>query len=101
VAFGDDAAVSGGLLLEAPLAFVADAVADPATGLVAAAAVLGALDAGRGVLLDVPLAGVARWLARGDPVPSGHHQLRTAPPRARPVGPRAADLGTDTIHMLA
>jgi hypothetical protein len=53
------------------------------------------------VLLDVPLAGVARWLARGDPVPSGHHQLRTAPPRARPVGPRAADLGTDTIHMLA
>lgn len=101
VAFGDDAAVSGGLLLEAPLAFVADAVADPATGLVAAAAGLGALDAGRGVLLDVPLAGVARWLARGDPVPSGHHQLRTAPPRARPVGPRAADLGTDTIHMLA
>ncbi len=68
---------------------------------IAAAAVLGALDAGRGVLLDVPLAGVARWLARGDPVPSGHHQLRTAPPRARPVGPRAADLGTDTIHMLA
>jgi hypothetical protein len=100
VAFGDDAAVSGGLFLEGPLAFVADAVADPATGLVAAAAVLAALDDGRGVLLDVPLAGVARWLARGGPVPAGYRQLHAAAPRARPVGAPAADLGFDSAHVL-
>ena len=98
VAFGDDAAVSGGLFLEDPLAFVADAVADPAAGLVAAVAVLAALDSGSGVLLDVPLAGVARWLARGAPVPSG--QQHAEPPRARPSGRRAADLGADTARIL-
>ncbi|MBC8364160.1 MAG: CoA transferase [Actinobacteria bacterium] len=98
VAFGDDAAVSGGLFLEDPLAFVADAVADPSTGLVAAVAVLAALDSGSGVVLDVPLAGVARWMARSDPVPTGQHHAE--PPRARLIAPRAADLGADTARML-
>ena len=101
VAFGDDAAVSGGLLLEEPFAFVADAIADPATGLVAAAAVLGALEDTRGVLLDVPLAGVARWLAQGASVASGHQARHrgAAPPRFRPIGVRAADLGADSADM--
>jgi len=67
---------------------------------VAAAAVLAALDDGRGVLLDVPLAGVARWLARGGPVPAGYRQLHAAAPRARPVGAPAADLGFDSAHVL-
>jgi crotonobetainyl-CoA:carnitine CoA-transferase CaiB-like acyl-CoA transferase len=63
VAFGDDAAVSGGLVLDDPPGFVADAVADPVTGMLAAVAVRAALDDGVGALLDLSLAGTARWLA--------------------------------------
>ena len=63
VAFGDDAAVSGGLVLDEPPGFVADAVADPVTGMLAAVAVRVALDDGVGALLDLSLAGTARWLA--------------------------------------
>lgn len=71
VAFGDDAAVSGGLILNSPAGFVADAVADPLTGLLAAIAVRAALIDGVGALLDLSLAGTARWVAdpdRGDAV---------------------------------
>ena len=63
VAFGDDAAVSGGLMLHDPPGFVADAVPDPITGLLAAVGVQAALADGAGALLDLSLAGVARWLA--------------------------------------
>jgi len=63
VAFGDDAAVSGGLVLDDPPGFVADAVADPVTGMLAAVAVRTALADGKGALLDLSLAGTARWLA--------------------------------------
>jgi hypothetical protein len=66
VAFGDDAAVAGGLVGRdgsgAPV-FCGDAIADPLTGLYAAAAALGALAAGRGALIDVPMAGVAAHVA--------------------------------------
>jgi hypothetical protein len=62
VALGDDAAAAAGLCFcvpagEAPL-FVGDAIADPLTGLHAAAAVLASQRAGGGALLDVRLAGV-------------------------------------------
>ena len=63
VAFGDDAAVSGGLVFDEPRGFVADAVADPVTGMLAAVAVRAALDDGVGALLDLSLAGTAAWLA--------------------------------------
>ena len=66
VAFGDDAAVSGGLILDSPPGFVADAVADPLTGLLAAVAVQAALMDGVGALLDLSLAGTARWVANSD-----------------------------------
>ncbi len=89
VAFGDDAAVSGGLFLDGPdadggLGFVADAVADPATGLLATVLVLAALADGRGALVDLSLAGTARWLAStpGHMVRPGP-DLRVAPPRMR------------------
>jgi hypothetical protein len=67
VAFGDDAAAAGGLVAdpggdEGPY-FVADAAADPLTGMVAAAAVLDALQADRRVVLDVALARVAASVA--------------------------------------
>jgi hypothetical protein len=68
VAFGDDAAVAGGLVAwdgDGP-SFVADAVADPLTGVAAAAAVVAALDAGGRWLLDAPMAGVSAYVAGAD-----------------------------------
>ena len=61
VAFGDDAAVAGGLVVwdEGSPCFCADAIADPLSGIVAAAAALVALRSGRRWLLDVSLSGVA------------------------------------------
>jgi len=63
IAFGDDAAVAGGLVAwseadQRPL-FFGDAIADPLTGLHAAVAVLARWAAGGGELLDIRLAGVA------------------------------------------
>lgn len=68
VGFGDDAAVAGGLVDRDgqgdPL-FVADAVADPLTGAVAAALVAGAVASGGGIHIDVALREVARAAAVG------------------------------------
>ena len=64
-AFGDDAAVAGGLVSggrERPL-FCADAVADPLTGMHAAAAAVAAWRAGIACLLDIALARVAAYVA--------------------------------------
>jgi crotonobetainyl-CoA:carnitine CoA-transferase CaiB-like acyl-CoA transferase len=61
VAFGDDAAVAGGLVgrgAGGPV-FCGDAIADPLTGLEAASAVLESLDRGGGEVIDVAMAGVA------------------------------------------
>ncbi|TQS42680.1 CoA transferase [Cryptosporangium phraense] len=67
VAFGDDAAVAGGLLATdghgGPV-FCGDAIADPLTGLYAASAALDSARGGGGHLLDVAMAGVAAWAAR-------------------------------------
>jgi crotonobetainyl-CoA:carnitine CoA-transferase CaiB-like acyl-CoA transferase len=96
VAFGDDAAVAGGLVVrdgEGPV-FCADAVADPTTGLVAAVAALEALAAGGRQLIDVPLAGVAAHLA-GPTLPVDP-QIEVAPPRARPVPGPGPALGEHT-----
>jgi CoA-transferase family III len=67
VAFGDDAAVAGGLVAhddEGPV-FLADAVADPLTGVAAAAAVDAALRAGGRWIVDAAMARVAAWVAAG------------------------------------
>ncbi len=61
VAFGDDAAVAGGLVMSGdggPI-FCGDAIADPLSGLAATAAVLDALASGGGVVVDVSMAAVA------------------------------------------
>jgi crotonobetainyl-CoA:carnitine CoA-transferase CaiB-like acyl-CoA transferase len=66
VAFGDDAAVAGGLVAwddaGEPL-FAGDAIADPLTGLYAAVAASAAMCTGGGRLLDVAMAGVAAHVA--------------------------------------
>ena len=105
VAFGDDAAVAGGLVAwdEAGPCFLADAVADPCSGLVAAAATLAALAAGGHWLLDVPMRDVAAHLAGPAPrhcarPPAG---LAAEPPMARTASRRAPDLGEHTAAILA
>jgi hypothetical protein len=65
VAFGDDAAAAGGLVVwddDGPC-FCADAVADPATGLAGAAAVLAVLASGRRAVVVASMADVAGGLA--------------------------------------
>ena len=78
VGFGDDAAVAGGLVAwdHGGPVFVADAAADPASGLAAAVAILDRLAAGGRWLVDVALARTAAHLA--------------GPPAAGPAGPTAS-----------
>jgi hypothetical protein len=102
VGFGDDAAVAGGLVGwygERPC-FCADAVADPTTGAVAAAAVLDALATGGRWVLDVAMAGVAAHLA-GPTLAAGDPPPTAAPPRARAAPGRAPRLGEHTATVLA
>ena len=67
VAFGDDAAVAGGLVSRgSPTTFLGDAVADPLTGMVAACAVLQTLAGSRRYLVDVGMARVAASFAGVD-----------------------------------
>ena len=64
VGFGDDCAVAGGLVDHSPAGpqFVGDAVADPITGLVAATAILRAVNEQKSCLIGVSLAKTASWL---------------------------------------
>jgi crotonobetainyl-CoA:carnitine CoA-transferase CaiB-like acyl-CoA transferase len=66
VAFGDDAAVAGGLVRYGPDGtprFTGDALADPPTGQFAYQAITAALTRDESVLLDIAMAGVARDFA--------------------------------------
>jgi crotonobetainyl-CoA:carnitine CoA-transferase CaiB-like acyl-CoA transferase len=108
VAFGDDAAVAGGLVAwgaDGRPRFVADAVADPLAGLAAAGAARAALRAGGGWLLNVSMAHVAAEAAAacgppGTPWPPGAPGEATPPPTPPPAPP-AASLGADTAAVLA
>jgi crotonobetainyl-CoA:carnitine CoA-transferase CaiB-like acyl-CoA transferase len=68
VAFGDDAAVSGGLVdgIASEPFFCGDAIADPLTGLHAALAVAASLHRGGGELIEVSMAAVAATYAADD-----------------------------------
>nr|WP_094289672.1 CoA transferase [Mycobacterium lehmannii] len=89
VAFGDDAAVSGGLVYGEPdePQFCGDAIADPLTGLEAALAVAQSLRSGGGELIEMSMAAVAATYAqlpRDDQSPcAAAPQLSTA---AQPLG---------------
>ncbi|HVB93299.1 MAG TPA: CoA transferase [Acidimicrobiales bacterium] len=66
VAFGDDAAVAGGLVGRDPAGdpvFVGDAIADPVSGLFGALAVLDAAGSGGGQLIDLAMSRCAGALA--------------------------------------
>ncbi len=99
VGFGDVAAAAGGLVAgdaQGPC-FLADAVADPLTGLVTAAAVLEALGAGGRWLIDAAMAPMAAAVAGPLLDVTG---LAAALPRAREGGRPAPALGADTAAVL-
>jgi hypothetical protein len=121
VAFGDDAAVAGGLVGQArkgePV-FCADAIADPLTGITGALAVAQSIAGGGGELIDLPMRAVAACFAAGGAPDHGEHELspdgssvtchalgrRQAVLRPRPPAPapgRAAPLGADTEAIFA
>jgi crotonobetainyl-CoA:carnitine CoA-transferase CaiB-like acyl-CoA transferase len=78
VAFGDDAAVAGGLVAWAPdgtPVFCGDAIADPLSGLQAALAALAATAVGGGWMVDVAMAGVCADLARPTDAPLWEHVI--------------------------
>ncbi|MGQ0830494.1 MAG: CoA transferase [Microthrixaceae bacterium] len=100
--FGDDAAVAGGLVCwdrDRPV-FCADAIADPTSGLVAAAGILDALASGGRWLLDVSMASVAAHLA-GPTLPVPAYVGEPAAPHARTALGRGPRLGEHTAEVFA
>ena len=120
VGFGDDAAVAGGLFAEdedgRPM-FAGDALADPLTGLSAAAGAFGALALGGGRIVDANMSGAAAFVAAhpallhrsGDiactdgvwRVRADGYDEPVAPPRARMSTLSAPPFGADTGRVLA
>jgi len=95
-AFGDDAAVAGGLVggsTEAPV-FCGDAIADPLTGLEATLAVTESLGRGGGELIEVSLASVAATYA-AQPTTASVCRHPAPPPAAPPAAKSAPGLGAD------
>jgi hypothetical protein len=76
VAFGDDAAVAGGLVgwVAGEPVFCADAIADPLTGLCGALAVARSLAAGGGQLIDLSMRAVAASFAAAPGLDHGPHE---------------------------
>jgi CoA-transferase family III len=99
VGFGDVAAVAGGLVAGDACGpcFLADAVADPLSGLVAAAAAAEALASGGRWLVDVPMAPMAASVSGPLLDVSSQSAL---PPRARQFVRRAPPLGSDTAAVM-
>lgn len=96
VAFGDDAAVAGGLI-GSGVVFVGDAIADPLTGLAATQAVLGSLGRGGGEIAEIALAEVAADYAT---LPLSVDASDVAPPRWPALPPTsAAELGADNQRV--
>jgi hypothetical protein len=93
VAFGDDAAVAGGLVVwdDRGPCFCGDAVADPVSGLAGAVAVLAALERGGRWLIDVSMADVAAACLREGPLPDGPAPVGTS---VDPGGPAVDPVGT-------
>jgi hypothetical protein len=91
VAFGDDAAVSGGLVggSDSEPVFCGDAIADPLTGLHAALAGVEALSRGGGELIELSMAAVAATYAADDRAVETRCTAMPAP------SDRASELGAD------
>jgi crotonobetainyl-CoA:carnitine CoA-transferase CaiB-like acyl-CoA transferase len=98
-AFGDDAAVAGGLVgaaADGPV-FCGDAIADPLSGLEAARAVGESLRRGGGEVIDVSMAQVA---ARYAALPQSTDRAAPAGrPQPPPAVPSASPLGADNAAV--
>ncbi len=100
IGFGDDAAVAGGLVSwdgTQPV-FCADAIADPATGLLAASAVIEALGAGGKWLLDASLRRTAEAMSYG---PTLHWEGEVGAPNARAIIRRTPEPGLNTQSIIS
>ena len=89
VAFGDDAAVAGGLVgtdASGDPVFFGDAVADPITGLFAALGVMASLETGGGRLLDCAARRRRRLRRRSFRSPVARAELLRAPRGSSPFG---------------
>ena len=95
VAFGDDAAVAGGLVGEG-VVFMGDAIADPLTGLTATQAVLDSLKRGGGEIVETALAEVAADYATSSLTVDTENP---EPPRVPAPAPPAAELGADNRRV--
>jgi hypothetical protein len=124
VAFGDDAAVAGGLVgwasgpaggADAVPVFCADAIADPLAGACGALAVARSRAAGGGERIDLSMRDVAAAFAAAAVPGHGVHEVRpdgsvrcprshreqaVLPPRRPAPSGRAAELGADTAAVL-
>ncbi|SEA59153.1 CoA-transferase family III [Mycobacterium sp. 283mftsu] len=102
VGFGDDAAVSGGLVGSDPAGsgpvFCGDAIADPLTGMHAALAVAASLRRGGGEVVEVALAAVAAEYA-ALPLTAGGSVGPVAGPVAPVLSSRAGELGADNARV--
>jgi hypothetical protein len=95
IAFGDDAAVSGGLVdgTDSAPVFCGDAIADPLTGLHAAVAVAESLSRGGGELIELSMAAIAAAYAADDRTTETHCTAIPNPVIAAP------ELGADNAAV--
>jgi hypothetical protein len=95
VAFGDDAAVSGGLVdgTDSDPEFCGDAIADPLTGLHGALSGVESLSRGGGELIELSMAAVAATYATDDRAAETRFLVLPAPSRP------ASELGTDNAAV--
>jgi CoA-transferase family III len=95
VAFGDDAAVSGGLVggTDIEPAFCGDAIGDPLTGLHAALSGVESLSRGGGELVELSMAAVAATYAADDPAAETRCTAVPAP------SGQASELGADNTAV--
>jgi crotonobetainyl-CoA:carnitine CoA-transferase CaiB-like acyl-CoA transferase len=96
VAFGDDAAVAGGLVgnSSGTPVFCADAIADPLTGMTGALAIVESVGRGGGELIDVSMSAVAATYA-ALPLDRGAARHPAPPPQPMPPCAPASSLGAD------
>jgi crotonobetainyl-CoA:carnitine CoA-transferase CaiB-like acyl-CoA transferase len=95
VAFGDDAAVSGGLVggTDGDPVFCGDAIADPLTGLHAALAVAESLSRGGGELIELSMAALAATYATDE------RTAETTCAATPALSPPASELGADNPEV--
>ncbi len=101
IGFGDDAAAAGALVgwVQDEPRFLADAVADPITGLTVAATVIQLAASGGRWLVDAPLAGIAA--AHAGSTSTLRARPDPTPPKPRRDRGRQLPLGRDTERVLA